>query len=115
MKCAKCREEYESETYPCSCPKCYPKASSETPRTDAECFRINTESKQPFDDLAEHSRKLEREINEINKLANKLWGWANMMPDENIAQLSKIIDLSGGVAEPANAELSDRRDERKET
>ena len=25
MKCAKCREEYDSETYPCSCPKCYPK------------------------------------------------------------------------------------------
>ena len=47
-------------------------------------------------------------LQEINALANRLWGWANMMPDENIAQLSKIIDLSGGIqpkasAEPANS------------
>lgn len=30
FKCAKCREEYESETYPCSCPKCYSRAALNT-------------------------------------------------------------------------------------
>ena len=33
MKCAKCREEYDSETYPCSCPKCYPKVTDVTKST----------------------------------------------------------------------------------
>jgi hypothetical protein len=36
MKCAKCREEYESETYPCSCPKCYPPAKGRTFLDDAK-------------------------------------------------------------------------------
>ena len=33
MNCAKCREEYDSETYPCSCPKCYPKVTDVTKST----------------------------------------------------------------------------------
>ena len=46
--------------------------------------------------------RLQKQLEEININANKVWGWSNMMPDENVDQLSKIIDLSGGVTKPSN-------------
>jgi hypothetical protein len=39
---------------------------------------------------------IRNKVEEINNLANKLWDWSGMMPDEHISSLSKIIDLSGG-------------------
>ena len=69
-----------------------------------------------LDGEASHgASELTNKVREINDLANKLWDWANMMPDEHLASLSKIIDLSGGVkpkasAESANDKLTDSRD-----
>ena len=57
-----------------------------------------------LDDEASHGASdMTNKVREINALANRLWGWANMMPEAHIRQLSKIIDLSGGVTKPANA------------
>jgi hypothetical protein len=46
MKCAKCREEYESETYPCSCPKCYPQPKT-TDVTKMQVSPTNQAHPQP--------------------------------------------------------------------
>ena len=43
-----------------------------TPRTNAECFRINTESKHPFDDLARFCRKIETELSAANRQIENL-------------------------------------------
>lgn len=49
--------------------------------------------------------RLQKQLEEININANKVWGWANMMPEANVDQLSKIIDLSGGVTKPSNKHI----------
>lgn len=61
MKCAKCGQEYESETYPCSCPKCHPKTPTYVfrdtmPESKGATFRDHAEellARFPGVDLAE--------------------------------------------------------------
>ena len=78
----------------------------EVQRAQDKCRELQGEidTLKYLDDEASHGASdMTNKVREINALANRLWGWANMMPGAHIRQLSKIIDLSGGVTKPANA------------
>ena len=81
----------------------------EVQRAQDKCRELQGEidTLKYLDDEASHGASdMTNKVREINALANRLWGWANMMPEAHIRQLSKIIDLSGGVTKPANSDLS---------